>query len=318
MRATARAQPNIALVKYWGKRDVERNLPAVGSLSVTLESLWTEMSVAFSPALERDRLTVNGEPSASFLPRVSACLDHIAGSDRSPASVESVCNFPIAAGLASSAASFAALSVAASAASGRDADTLALARAAGRASGSAARSLYGGIVELRVSDEDIEVASVAAPDDWTLSVVVAVTERGPKPVSSGQAMIRSAQTSPFYGQWVADQNADLDTALSAVAARDFLQLAEVSEFSCLKMHSVMWTSRPPITYWNAATLACMEVVRQLRSEGVPVFFTVDAGPQVKAVCLPGAEEEVAAAVAAVPGVTEVMRSGLGHGAKLCS
>ena len=84
------------------------------------------------------------------------------------------------------------------------------------------------------------------------------------------------------------------------------------------MHSVMWASRPPITYWNAATLACMEVVRQLRSEGVPVFFTVDAGPQVKAVCLPGAEEEVAAALAAVSGVTEVLRSGLGHGAKLCS
>ncbi len=318
MRATARAQPNIALVKYWGKRDVERNLPAVGSLSVTLESLWTEMSVEFSPSLERDALAVNGEPQASFLPRVSACLDHIAGSKRSPAIVESLCNFPIAAGLASSAASFAALSVAASAASGRAADTLALARAAGRASGSAARSLYGGIVELHVADDDIVLTSLAAPDDWALSVVVAVTERGPKPVSSGDAMILSAQTSPFYGQWVADQNADLDAARSAVAARDIWRLAEVSEFSCLKMHSVMWTSRPPITYWNAATLACMETVRKLRSDGVAVFFTVDAGPQVKAVCLPDAAEAVATALATVPGVTQILRSGLGCGAKLRS
>lgn len=318
MRATARAQPNIALIKYWGKRDVAQNLPAVGSLSVTLESLWTEMSVDFSRSHAADALTVNGEPSASFLPRVSACLDRVAGPDRPPAVVDSLCNFPIAAGLASSAASFAALVVAASAASGAATDTLGLARAAGRASGSAARSLYGGIAELKVEDNDIVLRSLAAPEDWELSVVVAITEPGPKPVSSGEAMIRSAQTSPFYGQWVSDQDADLEAARRAVAARDIWALADVSEFSCLKMHSVMWTSRPPITYWNSATLACMETVRQLRSDGVAVFFTVDAGPQVKAVCLSEVQEEVADALGAVPGVTQLLRSGLGRGARLCS
>ena len=148
MRATAQAHPNIALVKYWGKRDVARNLPAVSSLSVTLDSLFTRTTVEFLDAAADDRLVVNGEDTPALLPRVSDCLDRVAGADRAPAAVTSEGNFPIAAGLASSASAFAALVVAANAALGNRAGTLELARAAGNASGSAARSLYGGIVEL--------------------------------------------------------------------------------------------------------------------------------------------------------------------------
>ena len=148
MRAEAQAQPNIALIKYWGKRDVERNLPAVSSLSVTLDSLWTRMSVEFSDELTADELVINNEQSSGMLPRISECLDRVAGTDRLRASVRSDCNFPIAAGLASSASAFAALVVAASKAAGLDHDTLSLARLAGAATGSAARSLFGGFVEM--------------------------------------------------------------------------------------------------------------------------------------------------------------------------
>ena len=94
MRATARAQPNIALVKYWGKRDVERNLPAVGSISVTLDELFTTMAVDLDGALDRDELEVNGRAAASMLPRVSACLDTVLGTDRLRARVTSESNFP--------------------------------------------------------------------------------------------------------------------------------------------------------------------------------------------------------------------------------
>ena len=106
MRATAIAQPNIALIKYWGKRDTERNLPAVGSISVTLDALYTRMRVQLDGGLDSDELFVNGERAPTMQARVSQCVDRVLGTDRPRASVHSECNFPVAAGLASSASSF--------------------------------------------------------------------------------------------------------------------------------------------------------------------------------------------------------------------
>jgi diphosphomevalonate decarboxylase len=187
---------------------------------------------------------------------------------------------------------------------------------AGRVSGSAARSLYGGFVELEAGDDDIELTALAGADDWPVEVVVAITEESPKPVGSGDAMIRSAETSPFYSSWTAQQAADLDTARVAVAERDFPALAGVAEHNCLKMHSVMWTSRPPVVYWNKATLACLESIRHLQADGRQVFFTMDAGPQVKAVCMQHDAGAVEAALEETPGVLRTLRSGLGGGARL--
>ena len=127
-------------------------------------------------------------------------------------------------------------------------------------------------------------------------------------------MTLSAQSSPFYAGWVEQQDADLDIARAAIRGRDFAALGAIAEHNCLKMHSVMWSSRPAIVYWNAATIACMETIRQLRSAGVPVFFTIDAGPQVKAVCMPDVVTEVQKALSATPGVIATMCSSLGAGA----
>ena len=321
MRASAIAPPNIALIKYWGKRHIERNQPAVGSLSITLDGLWTAMDVCFDQGLEADTLSLNGADAPRLLPRVSRCLDRIGGERRPHAEVHSRCNFPVAAGLASSASSFAALVVAASRALGQDRDTLELARLAGAASGSAARSLYDGFVELGLGDiadddNDIDVESIAAPDEWPLDVIVAVTAAGEKPISSGDAMRQSASSSPFYQRWVDDQPGDLAAARAAVHARDFARLADLSEHNCLKMHSVMWTTRPSVVYWNSVTLACMQTVRDLRHAGTPVFFTIDAGPQVKAVCSPEAADHVAEALRGVDGVIDIMHARLGVGARL--
>ena len=316
MRATARAQPNIALIKYWGKRDTVNNLPAVGSISVTLDDLFTEMSVSLDADLGGDQLFVNQQQNESMLPRISACLDDVLGDSRSRARIDSRCNFPVAAGLASSASSFAATVLAASAASGAEASTADLASLAGRASGSAARSLYGGFAELQNTETDVSVQTILENDEWPLRVVIAVTSDGPKPVSSGEAMEISRKTSPFYGRWIEDQVDDLNVARVAIRERDFEKLAQVSEHNCLKMHSVMWASRPPIVYWNAATLACLQSVRELRASGVAVFFTIDAGPQVKAVCVASDEAQVREALSATTGVSEILSSGLGAGARL--
>jgi len=316
MQATAQAQPNIALIKYWGKRDVAANLPAVSSLSITLQSLWTRMTVDFREDAASDSLHVNGERNQRMLARVSNCLDLVAGTERLRAVVTSQSNFPIAAGLASSASAFAALVVAAEKATGGTRETITLARLAGQASGSAARSLYEGFVELRAGTERINLQVLRSAGDWPFRVVVAVTEEAAKPVGSGDAMIRSAATSPFYAGWVEQQDDELGQARAAVANADFEKLAAIAEHNCLKMHSVMWTSRPPIVYWSKGTLACMQVVRELQASGVPVFFTIDAGPQLKAVCLPEAEQEVLTALQSTPGVVKTMVSGLGAGAAI--
>lgn len=316
MRAIAKAQPNIALIKYWGKRDPIRNLPAVGSISVTLSDLFTEMDVEIDETLKDDLLVVNGKDGRTMLARVSSCLDNVAGQDRPSARVTSNSNFPIAAGLASSASAFAALVVAANAAFGESLSGGQLASLAGRSSGSAARSLLGGFVELENHRDDIAVNSLLAADDWPLKVVIAITAPGPKAVSSGEAMEISRKTSPFYDRWVEQQASDLTEARAAVSDRDLSKLALIAEHNCLKMHSVMWGSRPPMIYWNSATIACMQSIRDLQSRGVGVFFTIDAGPQVKAICEAEHEPTVRQALVATAGVVDVMVSGLGAGAKL--
>ncbi len=316
MRAIARAQPNIALIKYWGKRDADRNLPAVGSISITLAELYTTMCVEYDDTLLDDALIVNGHADSGMLPRIQRCLGTVLGARRRPVRVTSQCNFPIAAGLASSASAFAALTVAADALAEQKRSTDELASLAGRASGSAARSLYGGFVELENRDQDVSVSSLRAAVDWPLQVVVAITATGPKPVSSTEAMEVSRKTSPFFERWVEQQPQDLAAAREAIAGRDFSALAAVAEHNCLKMHSVMWGSRPPMIYWNSVTLACMQTIRNLQEDGVPVFFTIDAGPQVKAVCKLEAASQVHVALAETTGVEAVMLSGLGEGAAL--
>ena len=79
------------------------------------------------------------------------------------------------------------------------------------------------------------------------------------------------------------------------------------------MHAAMLAARPAIVYWNAATVECVHRVRALRATGTPVFFTIDAGPQVKAVCLPEAALTVRNALADAPGVRRVIESALGAG-----
>ncbi len=151
---------------------------------------------------------------------------------------------------------------------------------------------------------------------WPLRVIIAVTSLAAKDVSSRDGMALSRDTSPYYAEWVRSHDADLDAAMASVRQRDFSTLADLAEHSCLKMHAVMMSTRPPLLYWNPATVDCVHRVRELRRSGTEVFFTIDAGPQVKAVCTPAAAPAVKAALAAVPGVATVIDSGLGPGANL--
>lgn len=322
VKAAARARSNIALVKYWGKRDARLNLPAVGSLSVTLDGLWSETEVEFDRRLARDSLSLDGRASEQQLQRVSRFLDILREQTGIvvAARVESRNNFPTGAGLASSASGFAALAAAASAALGLELTARELSILARRGSGSAARSVFGGFVEMHrgqsADGSDSFAEPLLAVDDWPLEVLVAVTARGEKSIGSADGMTQSAATGQYYESWVEGHAQDMTEAREAIVRRDFEVLAAVAEASCLKMHAAAMSTRPGLVYWNGVTVECLHLVRHLRQSGVPVFFTIDAGPQLKAICEPGAAAEVRAALEAVPGVLDVITTRLGPGIEI--
>ncbi len=322
MQATACAQPNIALVKYWGKRDAALNLPAAGSLSITLAALHTRTHLRFDPALAQDEVVLNGRRESEHTRKIGGFLDLFRARARieTRARIESGNDFPTGAGLASSASGFAALAVAADGALGLGLAKHELSMLARRGSGSAARSIFGGFVEMAAGDRDDGTDAFATPlldaAAWPLEVVIAITTREQKATSSRDGMQASQRTSPYYRDWIATVPGDLATARDAVLARDFEKLAHVSEASCMAMHAVMLATRPALIYWNGATLACIQCIRSLQAEGTGVFFTIDAGPQVKAVCLPQAAARVADALRGIGGVEDVLASGLGEGARL--
>lgn len=319
MQAAARARSNIALIKYWGKAEGGLNVPAVGSISITLDGLWSETRVRFDASLPGDALVLDGQRREDRLARVSAFLDIVrglAGVD-TRASVESTNNFPTGAGLASSASGFAALAAAAAAALGLELSDRELSILARRGSGSAARSIFGGFVEMHAGSAADGSDSYAEPllpgEQWPVEVVVAVTDAAEKAVASGAGMTLSAQSSPYYAAWVDTHPADMAGARAAIEARDFAALADVAESSCMKMHAAAMAGRPPLVYWNGVTVELIHRVRALRADGLDVFFTIDAGPQLKAVCAPGTGADVEAALAAVPGVRQTLLTGLGPG-----
>lgn len=326
------AHSNIALVKYWGKRegaDPELNLPAVGSLSMTLGELRsvTELRGATEDSFMLDGQRVTGKPASKVFEQLDRVWRLGGRTGARPAcAVVSVNHLPTAAGLASSASGFAALTVAAAGSFGI-VDTLdppTRARLSGWArmgSGSAARSLWGGFVRLDAGSapdgSDCVARPLFDPDHWDLQLLVVHTARGAKQVGSTGGMESSRLTSPYYPAWVATSTADLDAAERALAAREFEALGEVMEHSCFKMHACMFATRPPLLYWNGATLEVIRAVWQLRERGGPVgFVTSDAGPHVKILCRTQTAEALAARLREVAGVHEVQAVAPGPAASL--
>lgn len=295
--ATAHAHPNIALVKYWGKRDAALNLPAAGSLSMTLDVFPTETTVTVDGALSRDVLVLDeDERSGIPLSRVERFLDVVralAGSDLR-ARVDSRNAVPSAAGLASSASGFAALAAAASSAYGLDLDERSLSRLARRGSGSAARSVIPGFALWHAGDDEQSYAErVHAPE---LAMVVAMVDRGEKRVSSREAMQRTALTSPYYPAWVTSTAQSLEAALAACRDDDVERLGRIAETNAVRMHAAIEASDPPVRYLAPTSVAIWDRVAALRDAGVGAWATADAGPNVVVLCRQPDVDAVAAAV----------------------
>ncbi|MEM1415366.1 MAG: diphosphomevalonate decarboxylase [Myxococcota bacterium] len=324
-KARAVARANIALAKYWGKADVALNLPAVPSISLTLDGLVTRTSVRFDKKLEADVVELDGrEATAKEAGRVVELLDRVRAAAKATtrAKVVSTNRFPTAAGLASSASGFAALAGAASHAAGLGWGPRKISSEARRSSASAARSVYGGFAELPAGQKRksgawngfLPAKALHGPDHWDLRLIVAETVRGPKKVGSTEGMERSRTTSPYYEAWVAEAPVWADALRAGLKKRDLPAVGEAMERSTLAFHTCAITAHPSILYWQPATVGVLHAVRALReAKGLACWATMDAGPHVKVLCAAEDARKIRAALKKVEGVsgTLVCKPGAG-------
>lgn len=318
-KATGLAHPNIALIKYWGNQDDNLRLPANPSLSMNLGDLHTVTSVTFRHDLRNDELTINrGAVTGPGLERVRASLDLIrarAGLKLS-ARVESESNFPVGSGVASSAAAFAALAVAGAAAAGLALSEAELSWLARRGSGSASRSVPGGYCQWLTGDDQTSVAtSLAGPEHWDLRDVVVIVSQAHKAVGSTGGH-QLAGTSSLQAARVAGAQARFEACRAALLACNLAAMGPIIEEDAVTMHAVMMTGHPPLYYWNAATMALIQATQQWQQQGLPVYFTIDAGPNVHLICEARHAAQVEIEARKIPGVLNVLTSGAGGPARL--
>jgi diphosphomevalonate decarboxylase len=311
--AVAIAHPNVALSKYWGKRPGEGNVPAVPSLSVTLAGLTTRTRLAWDSSLGDHRFVLDGATrTRKEAPRVFAFLDALGRAQAVSASadVESRNDFPTASGLASSASGFAALALAGVRANGSDWDAARVADLARRGSASAARSIFGGFVEL----EGPLATPVASLEHMPLAVLVCVTTEAAKVVGSSEGMRLTMDRSPYAHAWLEEAPRLHAELRASLLARDFARVGELAEASALAMHACAIAAG--VVYWNGATIDALATVRALRASGTPVYATIDAGPHVKVLARPVDAAAVSDAMRRVPGVLRVIEARPGEGARL--
>lgn len=320
-KATVEAPANIALIKYWGAEQFDPIVPAAASLSMTLRICSTRTTVQFEPGPPGDDEVLRPGEKGRLVPADEAFrrpvvrfLDHLRDwAGRSGAfRVATRNSFPSRAGLASSASGFAALTLAATEALGRPLDPgPASDRARYTGSGSAARSVWGGFVEWP-GEEGLEAAQIAPADHWALHDLVAVVDTSPKAVSSREGH-RRAPSSPFFDTRL-DHLADRRAAVrSALLDREFERLAPLVEREATELHLIAMSSRPAIYYWRPGTLAVLEAVRALRSEGVAACATMDAGPNVHVLCPAASRAAVRDRLAGLPSVERLIEDQVGTG-----
>ncbi len=280
------APTNIALCKYWGKRDAELNLPVTPSLSISLGQKGAACTLSAMDSAE-DSYFLNGKKMAlasSFGQRLKAYLDLFRGVPPCRFQVEMQMNIPMAAGLASSACGFASLALALNALFAWEKTPRELSILARLGSGSACRSITPGFVEWRAGNlaDGMDSYGQLLETRWPeLCVGLLLLNEGEKPLASRAAMERTMETSLLYSAWPAKVEQDLPRLKQAIDHQDFQLLGETAESNALTMHALMLSAWPPISYALPQTLLSMQAVWRLRQAGVAVYFTQDAGPNLK-------------------------------------
>jgi diphosphomevalonate decarboxylase len=302
-KATAFAPANIALVKYWGKRESLLNLPVTDSLSIDLGNLGTETTIEHSTT-GQDSVILNGNKLAqddNFAVKVINFVDlfrdalNQAATNRPALTIITNNNIPTGAGVASSASGFAALTKALDQFFGLGLSGRELSLLANLGSGSASRSIFKGFVYRHAgTDPDgMDSYSEPLPCTWPeLKIGLITVSAKAKWVSSREGMERTVATSPLYKQWPQQVKDDMEKVLTAIKVKDFELLGSTAEANALAMHECMRAATPPLNYFEPETEAIIKKVQALRKGGLPLYLTIDAGPNVKLLYLDKDEEKM--------------------------
>lgn len=284
-KGQAYAPTNIALAKYWGKRNEQLNLPVTSSLSISLDKYGTDTTICIADTAE-DKIIFNNKPmdkNTQLSLRITNFLNLLRPKN-TYFEVKTNSNVPIAAGLASSASGFAALTKAVDELFVWNLSELKLSQLARFGSGSAARSMWHGFVKWQAGKATDGSDCYAAPFEhiWPeLRIGLCLLDTSTKTISSREAMRASVSSCPFYPAWPTVVEHALDNIERAIIDKDFWTLGAASEQNSLAMHAIMQATIPAVVYSLPETLACMQKIWQARAQGLAVFFTQDAGPNLK-------------------------------------
>ena len=280
---SVKSYANIALIKYWGKADAVHMIPATSSISLTLENMFTETQLSFLPQTAvQDEFYIDGiQQNAKEQAKISAVINQFRKDKNQFVKVETSNNMPTAAGLSSSSSGLSALVKACNDLFETGLSQQALAQKAKFASGSSARSFFGPIAAWDKDSGEI----YRVQTDLRLAMIMLVLNASPKPISSREGMRLTAQTSTNFAQWVEQSKKDYADMLLYLKNNDFAKVGELTERNALAMHATTKAAQPPFSYLTAASYQAMAFVKELRKQGESCYFTMDAGPNVKVLCL---------------------------------
>ena len=289
-RSIVKSYANIAIIKYWGKKDPIKMIPATSSISLTLENLFTETEISFitrEEAIEKtgqasDLLYINGELQNEEQIKKITKVVNLFRDDRSQlVKIDTTNNMPTEAGLSSSSSGLSAAIKACNRLFDKNLSRGELAQISKFASGSSSRSFFGPV---GMWDKNTgEVSEVKT--DLKLAMIVLVLNEEKKIISSRKGMALCMETSTSFDEWIRQSEIDFENMKRYLSEGDFSKVGELTEENALRMHETTKNANPPFTYLTEKSFDAMEYVRELRKQGERCYFTMDAGPNVKVLCL---------------------------------
>lgn len=309
-KITAIAPANIAFIKYWGKRNGSLNLPFSNSISMNLSECFTKTTVEFDEGLSDDAVKIDGKiATEKERARVSKFLDEVRklAKMKAYAKVDSKNSFPKGTGIASSASAFAALALAGSRAAGLNLSKKELSILARLGSGSACRSTPDGFVEWKkgTKHKTSYAVQLVPPNHWDLRDIVLILSTKEKKVGSTEGH-KLAPSSPFFKKRLQTLPKRINSLREALLKKDFPGFGRLLEQEAIELHIIAMTCNPPIFYLEPATWEIINKVRKWREEGVPIFFTLDAGPNVHLICESKNEKEILKRFGTIKGIQGVI------------
>ncbi|HFD4558876.1 TPA: diphosphomevalonate decarboxylase [Streptococcus pyogenes] len=280
---TVTSYANIAIIKYWGKENQAKMIPSTSSISLTLENMFTTTSVSFLPdTATSDQFYINGIlQNDEEHTKISAIIDQFRQPGQAFVKMETQNNMPTAAGLSSSSSGLSALVKACDQLFDTQLDQKALAQKSKFASGSSSRSFFGPVAAW---DKD-SGAIYKVETDLKMAMIMLVLNAAKKPISSREGMKLCRDTSTTFDQWVEQSAIDYQHMLTYLKTNNFEKVGQLTEANALAMHATTKTANPPFSYLTKESYQAMEAVKELRQEGFACYFTMDAGPNVKVLCL---------------------------------